>query len=290
MISNEDAFLTVVFPANLCYLDDFLSSLAAQSHKKIDYYFFNDGIDNLHDRVKKHNINYVEIKLAGTPSRIREIAINNLISSGYKYIVFGDSDDYFENSRIEKSLELLEKHDIVINDLNIISFDNKMLCRNYLSEKIKNNSIVKLEFVTNKNIFGLSNTAIKIKNLKKLKFNKNLIAVDWYFFSYCLLNGYSAIFTNETRTFYRQHELNTVGISCFTKDNIIKGINAKYYHYFEMSKLSNDFISYCVKFKNLKTLIENSGEKFVDDYVNKLKCNSRSNSLWWENIKCIEEF
>ena len=59
----------------------------------------------------------------------------------------------------------------------------------------------------------MSNTAINLKKLTKVFFDDKIIAVDWYFFKRLLEKGLKAIFTNETITYYRQHEKNTIGLS-----------------------------------------------------------------------------
>ena len=63
-----------------------------------------------------------------------------------------------------------------------------------------------------KNIFGLTNTAIKLENISKVIFDDKVIAVDWYFFKTLLKQGLKAVFTNEIVTYYRQYENNTIGL------------------------------------------------------------------------------
>ena len=72
--------------------------------------------------------------------------------------------------------------------------------------------IIDYEFIKDKNIFGMSNTAIKLKNISKVIFDDNIIPIDWFFFRAILKQGLKALFTNETETFYRQHKNNTVGL------------------------------------------------------------------------------
>lgn len=289
MVFNKVAFFSVVFPANLPYIEDFLASLARQSYKKFDFYFVNDSVEDFFRYTRKHGLNCFEIRMTGTPAKTREAGINQLYGHGYECIVFGDSDDFFERSRIEKSLDLLSGHDIAVNELDIVSSSGELIRGGYLSEKIGGGRAVGLENIRDKNIFGLSNTAIRVADREKIVLSDDLIAVDWYFFSYYLMKGYSAVFTDETRTFYRQHGLNTAGICVPTKETVIRGINAKYYHYRQMAKLSGEFYPYLEKFRDLKNTVENSGEEFVDGYVDMVRKNSGPGMLWWENIKCIEE-
>ena len=80
------------------------------------------------------------------------------------------------------------------------------------------------DYIKNKNIFGLSNTALKINILSKVTFDKDLVAVDWYLYKMLLKNGSNAVFSNKAITYYRQHKNNTVGLQ------VIKG---KYYLWWE---------------------------------------------------------
>ena len=148
---------------------------------------------------------------ANTPPKNREYGINYCLDQGYDILIFGDSDDYFNNNRVEKSLEILKKADIAVNDLSLFN-DNGIYEEKYLSQRLKNLDMIDLNFIKDKNVFGMSNTAIKLKNVSRVRFKKDIIAVDWHFFYMLLKQGLKAIFTNETVSFYRQHKNNTVGL------------------------------------------------------------------------------
>ena len=209
---NSTAFLTTVFPKNEEFLKSFFDSLSIQTYKYFDLVIVNDGFKNLHHYKNIYSdLNIININSSDTPAKNREVGINFCIDQKYKNLIFGDSDDYFKNNRVKKSLELLKKTDVVVNDLSL--FDNNGIYeKKYLSNRLKNLDIVNLEFIENKNIFGMSNTAIKLENIKKVSFNKKTIAVDWYFFKKILGQGLKALFTNETESFYRQHKNNTIGL------------------------------------------------------------------------------
>jgi len=209
---NKVAFLTTVFPQNEKFLKPFFNSLSAQTYKNYDLVIVNDNFKNL-DLYKDlySNLNIIDINSSNTPAKNREIGINYCIDHNYEVLAFGDSDDYFKDNRIEKSLELLKKSDVVVNDLSLFN-DNGIYEKNYLSNRLKNLDIIDFEFIKDKNIFGMSNTAIKLKGIEKVSFNKEIIAVDWYFFKRILKKGCKAIFTNETETFYRHYKNNTIGL------------------------------------------------------------------------------
>jgi len=221
---NKVAFLTTVFPESEKFLKPFFNSLSTQTYKNFDLVIVNDDFKNL-DFYKDlySNLNIIDINSYNTPAKNREVGINYCIDQNYEILAFGDSDDYFKDNRIEKSLELLKKSDVIINDLSLFD-ENSVYEKNYLSNRLKNLDIIDFEFIKDKNIFGMTNTAIKLNGIEKVSFDKEIRAIDWYFFKSLLRKDCKAIFTNETESFYRQHKNNTTGLS--VKNN-------KYYLWWE---------------------------------------------------------
>ena len=218
---NKVSFLTTVFPKNEKYLYDFFISLKNQTYQNFDIVVINDGYKKF-DKIKddySQNLNIIEVRYSNTPAKNKEYGINYCIDQKYDVLIFGDSDDYFQNNRVKKSLEFLNEADVVVNDLSLFN-KNGVFKKNYMSHRINNLDIIDIEFIKDKNIFGMSNTALKLKNLPKVLFDDKIIAVDWYFFKRLLEKGSKAIFTNEIITYYRQHEKNTIGLSA--KKNIYK--------------------------------------------------------------------
>lgn len=211
---SKISFLTSVFPNNSQYLYNFFDSLKNQTCKDFDVIVINDGYKKFNDIKKKYDqsLNIIEIQYSNTPAKNKEKGVNFCIESKYENLIFGDSDDYFAENRVEKSIELLKSNDIVVNDLNL--FDNKGVYeKKYISNRLNNFDVINVEFIKDKNIFGMSNTAIKLKNISKVEFDLKTVAVDWYFFRDLLTRGLKAIFTNETVSYYRQHENNSVGLN-----------------------------------------------------------------------------
>lgn len=263
---NSIAFLTTIFPQNEKFLKCFFNSLNNQTYKNFDLIVVNDKFNNL-DYYKNYypNLNIVNINSYNTPAKNREVGINYCIDNSYDALIFGDSDDYFQDDRIEKSLEILNQADIAVNDLSL--FDEKTLYRErYLSNRIKNHQIIDFEFIKNKNIFGFSNSAMRIFKKKKISIPNDLVAVDWYIFSNLLLEGYKAVFTDETISFYRQHEQNIIGLKQLDEEHFNKVRNIKIKHFKSMSV--NRY-----KFDNeLKSLYASSFHK-----RKKIR-----NPFWWE--------
>lgn len=263
------AFLTTIFPINKQYLYDFFDSLKNQTYQNFDLIVVNDGYKDFDSIKTVYNqmLNIIELQYSDTPAKNREYGINYCIDNSYDILFFGDSDDYFENNRVEKSLELLKKSEVVVNDLSLFN-GNGVYEEKYLSHRLKNLDVVDFEFIKDKNIFGLSNTAINLSDVYKITIPDDLIAVDWYIFSIFLMNGKKAIFTNETVSFYRQHQQNIVGLKNIDEVSFENGIKVKQKHYKALNQIDNQFDLELNRLDNL----------------NFCERKDFNNPLWWELI------
>jgi glycosyltransferase involved in cell wall biosynthesis len=218
------AFLTTIFSMEEQFLIDFFDSLSRQTYDNFDVIVVNDGYDNFYDvKMKYQNLSIIELPYSDTPAKNREYGINYCIEHKYDILIFGDSDDYFSNNRVELSLNMLNSNDIVVNDVSLFS-DRGVYETMYISNRLSDNSKVNYSYIKNKNIFGLSNTALKINILSKVSFDKDLVAIDWCLYKGLLKNGCKAIFTNKAITYYRQHKDNTIGL---------QAVKGKYYLWWE---------------------------------------------------------
>jgi Glycosyl transferase family 2 len=282
-VKSTVAVFTVIFPSNKDYFEDFFGSLIQQTNQNFDVIIVNDGCINfelIKETYKKLNI--IEVKYTDTPSKNREFGINYILKNNYDIIIFGDSDDYFETNRVEVCLDKLNKYDIVVNDLTL--FSNKdILAKKYFSNRIKNNSVIKLDFIKDKNIFGFTNTAVKTNIMANITFDANLKIVDWYLFTRLLLQNRKALFTNETETFYRQYSRNTIGICKLTNESIAMGIEVKLNH---SKLLQKENFQFHDLYKKMIQLQKKGNDK---KYIEALKKQNIYNPIWWEEIRMIEE-
>ena len=212
-MNKRVAFLTTIFPMKIQFLYDFFDSLEKQTYQKFDIIVINDAYENF-EAIKNNyrNLDIIELKYSNTIAKNREYGINYVIDNNYNILIFGDSDDHFSNNRVEKCIELLELNDIVVNDLSLFT-GNKIYEEKYISNRIQNNTLIQYDFIKDKNIFGLSNTALNVKIMSNIIFDEKLVAVDWFLYKKLLKSGNKAIFTNDVETFYRQYENNTIGLS-----------------------------------------------------------------------------
>ena len=283
-MSKKIAFLTTIYPTKKEYLDSFLHSLSKQTFKNFHLIVVNDGYSDF-DKIKKKysNLAIKELKFSNTPLKNRQHGINFILDNDYDTVFFGDSDDYFSSNRIELVLKKLNNYDLVVNDISV--FDNKgVYDKKYFTNRIKNNTEITIDFIKDKNIFGMSNTALNVRSLDNIVYDSDLIALDWYMFTLALLKSGVAIFTNEAETFYRQHSENTIGIGKLNKEIFYKGVEVKLKQYELLSKNHREYESYLNEMIVLDDTIKGSG--FVDSIFLK----DIRYPLWWEQIKLIEEY
>lgn len=276
------AFLTTIFPAAEPFLDDFFESLSNQTIKEFDVLVLNDGYDDLKTfKERFSSLNILEIAPAGSIAKNRQVLIQYALDRGYDVAVFGDSDDFFSEDRIEVAIKKLETADIVVNDLSTVTSEGKKLKSNIFSQRLQNNEKVLFNFIIDKNIFGFSNTAINLKNvpITLINFPKDVEVVDWYFFSSVLLLNMRAIFTSESTTFYRQHDANIAGINNYDSRKIQKVIDVKMLHYKFMKEFDNAYERLFNEMKLLQKKILN--EALLADLV-AYNQDEVINPLWWE--------
>lgn len=284
-MTNNVAFLTTIYPMPEHYLIRFFESLAAQDQTNWDLVIVNDGYSHVDQLLSRYaQLNVTVLNGVNNIVKNREIGINHILSVNYEIVIFGDADDYFSNNRISKSMELLAKNDIVVNDLSSVDETGLILDECIFSYRLENRNEINFEFIRDKNIFGLSNTAIKTELLKNIHFNTTVIALDWYIFSQVLFNHKTkAIFTNESITWYRQHAANIAGVNQNSKEKIKKDISVKKLHYQALSALNDKFRKEALAFQELEQNMKKN-ENELNQYIIKINQLCPKPIFWWENI------
>jgi sugar O-acyltransferase (sialic acid O-acetyltransferase NeuD family) len=275
------ALLTTIFEMDNEIIHDFFSSLCIQTYKEFVLIVLNDGFKCFEKVKNKYSsLKIIEIPAADSIAKNRQCLVNYAMMNNYDMAVFGDIDDYFSENRISTVVRLLKNTDIVVNDLT--AFNKKgTLQERIFSNRVKDLQEITAEFVLEKNIFGMTNTAVNLNILSKKEvcFPSDLIAVDWYFFSRLLSRGARAVFTNQAISYYRQHESNTVGIGYSTRDSIDLAIKVKLNHYLNMSIDFPEYVVLSEKVALFKYEL-NHNENFSSHI--EFKNKNSSSLLWWE--------
>lgn len=238
MKRNNVVILTTIFQQDISYVSAYFESVAQQTFQDFDLLIINDGFSNLAKiREAYPTINIIEFAGTGKIAKNRELLVNNSLELGYTKAIFADFDDYFSLNRVETQVALLDVYDIVVNDLAMV-VNNVVMQEHYFANVLFDRQQIVLSDVLEFNFLGMSNTAIKLSGLKKVKFDEQLKAVDWFFFSEMLINGARAIFTNQCITYYRQHENNVANIGCVTMEQLINEMSVKSIHYSQLVFIS----------------------------------------------------
>lgn len=280
----EVAVFSVIFEANLKYIDEFIGSLNNQNCKSFELFLVNDGLDS--DVIKKafeksdFPIIFHTIKHRVTPAKVREIGFKELAKRNYKKIIFVDTDDLMSPNRIGRSIEMLEKFPIVFTDITLVSENNSLIKSSIWKDRLSNVKVNR-DFLYDKNVLGLGNSAMVGSLLEYIKFPENLIAIDWYFFS-IMLKDEIAGFIPDAITFYRQHSDNTIGVKNLNYSRLKLILNVKEQHYTEMLNINSNYSKYYDEIQNKKNLLFE--ESFIVDEINKYNINF----FWWEETNFIK--
>lgn len=238
--------------------------------------------------MKKHGLEDKTrvINISGTIGSIRRDLIFHAQLTESEYFIFTDCDDTLDRKRVKESVLLLEKFDIVVNDLCVANKEMKVTFPNYLSYRFYDGQILVENDLIDSNMMGLSNTSCSRKVLQVVDYLKqfDVVAFDWLFWSTSLLLKHTAVFTNKTSTKYRVYDNNIAGLpQKLDIKSINFGLNVKRMHY---EAMLNNLISVPTikeKLFNIEELINN---KNFNDTIERILNNQVTEyPLWWENIR-----
>jgi len=272
------ALATVIYPKVKQFFPEFIKSLRNQTDQNFQILIVNEGC-NIFD-FDLSGFDFVVLNDGGSISKNREILIHEADKLQYEWIVFADADDWFEANRIEIIRSLILEYDIIANE--IVPFSGRQYFDPKFQRVLGKFQQIDLNFVFDKNLFGLSNVACRTRFLKDIFIPSEIIAVDWYQFTKAIQSGAKACFTAKTKTYYRQWAENIIGMDKITDKEINTGVQAKYFHY---KYLINTDPWYK---KNLpwinKIYLQIKSSEF-DSYIDKVRKSRQKTTFWWENIK-----
>jgi hypothetical protein len=272
------AFGTVIFPKVLKFFPEFIQSLCNQTDKNFHLFLVNDGC-NIED-IHITGLEYSILAPGKTIIKNREILIKEAFNQKYEWIIFGDSDDYFDINRVEIIREFTKDYDLISNE--IVSFAGLKVYEPQFLKVLGDFSEIDLTFIRDKNLFGLSNVACRTKFLINVIIPSNIIADDWYLFTKAIQSGAKACFTAQTNTYYRQWEENIIGVDKRTTNQIKTGVKAKYFHFKNMLNSDPWFESEIVWLQSLYNQIEDIS---FNNYIQKVRKRKEDFTFWWESIK-----
>ena len=272
-----------IYPGVENYLSTLIKSLNEQTFKFFQVIIFNDGVSNVEKIFQPLNLEYVIQNLTGTPGEIRYKSLKYLEKLTSDFIVFQDADDFPDSNRLEEIAKVSNEYDLVVNDLAIIDNKNNLLQSSLWSRRLENNFEFTKDFIRDKNIVGLGNTAIRrsFLNHEKLKFSNKPIAFDWFlFYQILVINEIKAVFLSTTKTNYRQHAGNLAGVKEPDKVRCRHVLKVKKMHYEALEEIGFNFESILSELKEVVESLKQS---------NNFKINTGERDFfWWEETNFIK--
>lgn len=281
---------SVIFPKNLQFFPAFLASLENQTNAAFTLVLINDGVVNLDYFLKDVALNVEVLVVNSTsPFELRLLGLGKVFNMGAKYIIFADTDDLLSPERVEISISNLDNYPFVCNDISLMDSTGNILANSFWAERVSNGYEFDIQYIKNKNIIGLGNSAIHHDALYKIL--KTLAGHsrgnDWLFFSAAERN-LNAIFVSECRTLYRQHDNNIIGKKEVDRATLFNIINEKIEHYNSLKKINFDAYNVDDQIELNQNILQRckADPDFCDNQIKKI--NSLGiNFFWWEESNYI---
>jgi len=277
--NNDTAVFSVIFPENQPFFEEFTQSLLKQTRTDFDLVLLNDGLSSIPDCFNGLNCKVFNAK--ENLAKTRQLGLQILIEEGYEQVIFADSDDLLSENRVEVSLTLLEKADLIANDLNLINQKGELFLEGFWKDRIPNHTEIDASFIRDKNIFGLGNSAAKGSFLKNLNIPETLKVVDWYIFLNLLTQDHRALFTSDTYTHYRIRPGNLGSFGEVNELSVYRCLQVKKQYYGLMATESEYYSDKLASILQIEEQLEDENvlRKFVDNRSKEI-----TNPFWWEEV------
>jgi hypothetical protein len=206
-IKDRLALYTTFYPNVEGYLSAWYDSVLKQTDTEFDVWIGLDGIP-----VKTATsfigedfpVNWVSAAQGDTPVQIRQKAIEDIVKR-YPAVIFVDSDDLLESTRVEAARKSLESNDVSGCAMRLIDENNTDLSIIFrLPDEIDIDALL-----PGNNVFGMSNTAYRSELLSRcLPVPAQCVLMDWFLITRAWALGVSFDFDSTPRMAYRQHPSN----------------------------------------------------------------------------------
>jgi hypothetical protein len=280
---NDTCVFTVLYPGMEKWIHEFADSLSHQVFQDFDLVMINDGLENRLLKVLDQKFNCKILPSSGSIAGNRNTGFAWLINSRYRFVIFADADDLMDKNRLRHCRELLQNHEIVVNDLTLITSKGEIIKKNYLAKRLGEFKEIQLYDILDYNFMGLGNSSVRVEILNDLNIPEDIEVVDWYLFTTLLSRGHHAVFTSSTSTHYRQHHSNILGFHQPDENNIDLLAERKYLHYYHLQTLSEHHQKRFTEFNNLIKKLKDLN--FKKKYLKKINDQIPEYPFWFESIK-----
>lgn len=279
---NKSVFFTVVYPKALPFFCDICLCVRNQNNSGFEFLIVNDGceIDSLEKYLQ--GITHTIIDALGSPSKNRQQGINYARNAGYQYILFCDADDTFEPDRFNRTLQEFEysNADIVVTNLNVVDENLSPIINDYFQIEIPDECWIDESFIVDKNIFGMSNTALRLDALKKNIVLPETPIADWFLFTMLLNNGLKAKYIKNSLINYRQYNNNLIGINRFDVESFKRLAELKKNHYKVLVEWG--YLNYKKRLTQSEDLLLLSDDEIEELIKSQLAIHKQP--LWWQIV------
>lgn len=280
---NPGVFFSVVYPQALPYLKDVRESVLSQTRKDFDVIIVNDGCvkERIIEELQGLGITILEAEGGFTANRLQ--GVNYARKKGYKYFLFCDADDSFTSNRYERTIAEFEESnaDIIVCNLNIADEQCHPFLKDYFTKEIPNERWIDADFLKDKNIFGMSNTAIRLSSIEERILLPETPIVDWLLFTELLLKGLKAKYIKDSMVNYRQYSTNMIGITKYDVASFRRLARLKNNHY---TILTNAGYKQYEPYRQESESLQNLSDDAINIIV-KRELTIHQQPLWWQIIK-----
>ncbi len=275
------AVVTYFYPKAIPFVKQLIEALQRQTLKDFELIVFNDGVADALQYFQLGSIPVTIHDMSGSIATIRIRSLQILANLDFEGYVFMDADDSMSENRVAVAAELLDKYDVVVNDLTLTNAAGMIEEPLIWSSRIADGFEFDSSFILDKNIVGLGNSSIKRVIASTWLTDRPVMAPDWYIFYQILeKRNLIAIFTTRCETLYRQHDGNIAGIRSLTKERMQHVINVKQMHFRALEGEGYNFVDELKKVENCLQQLDNWNEKKVKIDVN---------PFWWEETNLVYE-
>jgi len=230
-MSYSTALYTTIYPGVGRFLPDWCSSLNCQDQLEFDLWIGVDGVTTetiSHLANRDGALHFVTAGHGDTPISLRCRAMS-MMAAKYEAIIFTDSDDILEPTRVSAALHGLESADVHGCALGLVDVAGHDLGV-YFGLDVNESPD---EVIPRNNFLGLSNTAWRSDMLRKcLPAPAHCIALDWLLATRAWGRGAKITFDPVVRMRYRQYGTNTACVvPPFSAEQIIRATEVVTEHY-----------------------------------------------------------
>jgi len=289
MLTGRLALYTTVYPGVERYLPAWYKSVSAQTDCNFDIWIGVDGlaVDAVIEAMGADpSATWVMAEAGDTPAQIRQAAIEK-IAHEYPAVVFVDSDDLLEPTRVGAARKSLRSKDISACAMRII--DERGTDLGIVSKPSTRNVVA---LIPRYNVFGLTNTAYRSQILRQcLPIPAECVLIDWFLVTRAWALDASLGFDFTCRMAYRQHSYSIANVLApFTKQQVLQASKLVLSHYniilVKVPQLQTEHKKELETARQRAKAFCNSvteSPEMLDCYVHELN-RLPLNHIWWECV------